>query len=129
MNIPTELKYTKEHEWVRLEDDDVVTVGITEFAQEALGDIVYVEVPAIGDEIEAGAEFGVVESVKAVSDIYAPLAGEVVDVNLVLEDTPELINESPYDEGWLLKIKLANIADFEALLDAEGYREILAAES
>lgn len=128
MEIPTDLKFTKDHEWIRLENDGSVTVGITQFAQDALGDIVYVEVPAVGENIDSGAEFGVVESVKAVSDIYAPLSGEVVEVNLALEDTPELINESCYDEGWLLRIKPSDEAELDKLLDAEGYREILSAE-
>ena len=128
MEIPAELKFTKDHEWVRLDDDDIVTVGITHFAQEALGDIVYVEVPAVGLELESGGEFGVVESVKAVSDVYAPVAGVVAEVNLALEDNPELVNESPYDEGWILKMSVKDPAVLEDLLDAEGYRELLDSE-
>lgn len=128
MEIPSDLKFTKDHEWVRIEGDGVVAVGITHFAQDALGDIVYVEVPDVGDPVETGGEFGVVESVKAVSDIYAPVAGEVVEVNLALEDAPELVNESPYEDGWILKIKVSDDGELDSLLDAEDYRELLDSE-
>jgi glycine cleavage system H protein len=106
MEFPEELKYTEEHEWVMVEDD-VVTVGITDFAQDQLGDVVFVELPAVGTMVELGKPFGVVESVKAVSDVYAPVSGEVVEINEELPDAPETINTSPYDDGWMLKIKLS----------------------
>ncbi len=128
MEIPSDLKFTKDHEWVRIEGGGVVAVGITHFAQDALGDIVYVEVPDVGDPVETGGEFGVVESVKAVSDVYAPVAGEVVEVNLALEDAPELVNESPYEDGWILKIKMSDEGELDNLMDAEDYRELLDSE-
>lgn len=123
MNLPEGLLYTEEHEWVRAEDG-VYAVGITHFAQEALGDIVYVELPEEGESFGKGDEFGVVESVKAVSDIYMPLAGEIVEVNLELEDTPELINEAPYD-AWIVKIKVADASQVEELFDTESYKVFL----
>ena len=125
LNIPDGLKFTKEHEWVKVLEDDLVLVGITSFAQEALGDIVYVEVPAVGDELESGAEFGVVESVKAVSDLYAPLTGEVVEVNEKLDDEPDLVNSSPYEQGWILKLRMSDATQLSDLLDQDGYREVL----
>lgn len=121
MNCPDHLKYTEEHEWILIEDD-VVTIGITDFAQEQLGDVVFVELPEIGDSLESGKPFGVVESVKAVSDVYAPLSGEVVEVNTDLPDEPELINRSPYDDGWMVKIRLADPTELDDLMDAEDYR-------
>lgn len=123
MNLPEGLLYTEEHEWVRAEDG-VYAVGITHFAQEALGDIVYVELPEEGESFGKGDEFGVVESVKAVSDIYMPLAGEIVEVNLELEDTPELINEAPYD-AWIVKIKVEDASQVENLFDTESYKVFL----
>ena len=122
MEFPEELKYTEEHEWVLVEDD-VITVGITDFAQDSLGDVVFVELPEVGARVEAGKAFGVVESVKAVSDIYAPVTGEVVEVNEELPDTPEILNTSPYEDGWMIKIKLSDPSELEDLLDADGYRE------
>lgn len=121
MEFPEELKYTEEHEWVLLEDD-VVTVGITDFAQDALGDVVFVELPEVGSVLEVGKPFGVVESVKAVSDVYAPVSGEVVEVNEELPDTPEIINTSPYEDAWMVKIKVANPSEVDDLLDSEAYR-------
>jgi glycine cleavage system H protein len=121
MEFPEELKYTEEHEWVLLEDD-VVTVGITDFAQDALGDVVFVELPEVGSVLEVGKPFGVVESVKAVSDVYAPVSGEVVEVNEELPDTPEIINTSPYEDAWMVKIKVANPSEIDDLLDSEAYR-------
>ena len=121
MEFPEELKYTEEHEWVLIEED-VVTVGITDFAQDALGDVVFVELPEVGYQAEAGKTFGVVESVKAVSDIYSPVTGEVVEVNDELPDTPELVNSSPYEDAWMLKIKVDDIAELDGLLDAEAYQ-------
>lgn len=124
MDFPEELKYTEEHEWVLVEND-VVTVGITNFAQDQLGDIVFVELPEVGDMLEAGKTFGVVESVKAVSDVYAPVAGEVVAVNETLPDEPEALNNSPYDEGWLIKIKLTDPAVLDGLMNVTAYKEFV----
>lgn len=126
MNIPQELCYTKEHEWARMEDD-LCVVGITDFAQGELGDIVYVELPQPGTHVDIMGEFGVVESVKTASDLYSPLAGEIVEINDALEDSPELVNDSPYAEGWMIKIRPTNLdADWATLLDAAGYAEVLA---
>ncbi len=124
MDFPEELKYTEEHEWVLVEED-IVTIGITDFAQEQLGDVVFVELPEAGDEVEAGKTFGVVESVKAVSDIYAPVSGEVVEVNDELPEEPETINSSPYDDGWLIKIKLSDPSELDELMDADAYQEFI----
>lgn len=121
-NVPSELKYVASHEWLRLEDDGTVTVGITDHAQEALGDIVYVELPDVGDTVAVDDEVAVVESVKAASDVYAPLTGEVVAINESLEDDPEVINTDPYGEGWMYRIKPDNADDFESLLSAEEYQ-------
>ena len=126
MNIPDELCYTKEHEWARMEGD-LCVVGITDYAQGELGDIVYVELPQPGTQVEIMGEFGVVESVKTASDLYSPIAGEIVEVNEGLADNPELVNDSPYDEGWMLKIRPSNLdEEWATLLDAAGYREVLA---
>ena len=125
MAVPEELQYTKTHEWVRREDD-VATVGITEHAQDELGDVVFVELPEQGATLEAGDSFGAVESVKAVSDLYAPVGGEVVEVNGTLEDSPEKINEDPYGEGWILKLRTSGEAD---LLSAADYEKLLEEES
>ncbi len=124
MDFPEELKYTEDHEWVLVEND-VVTVGITNFAQDQLGDIVFVELPEVGDMLEEGKTFGVVESVKAVSDVYAPVAGEVVEVNEVLPDEPEALNNSPYDAGWMIKIKLADAAVLDGLMNVTAYKEFV----
>ncbi len=123
-DIPSELLYTKSHEWVRDEGDGSVTIGITDHAQELLGDLVFVELPNVGDEVEAGADCAVVESVKAASDVYSPLPGEIVAVNEALAEAPEAINESPYAEGWLFRLKLAEQADLGVLLDADAYRAL-----
>lgn len=128
MDYPEDLKYTEEHEWVLVEDD-VVTVGITDFAQDALGDVVFVELPDDGSAAEAGKSFGVVESVKAVSDIYAPVTGEVVEVNEELPDTPELVNTSPYEDGWMVKIKLADTSELDGLLNADAYKAFVEEEN
>ncbi len=120
-NIPSELKYTKSHEWVSDNENGTVTVGITDHAQELLGDLVFVELPEVGKELEAEEACAVVESVKAASDIYAPVAGEIVEVNEALEDEPELINSDPYGEGWLFKMKLADANSLESLLSADDY--------
>ena len=126
-NLPNELKYASSHEWARVEGD-IVVVGITDHAQDALGDVVYVELPEIGDTINAGDEAGVVESVKAASDIYAPVTGEVVAINEDLEDAPETINGDPYNDGWFFKLKLSALAELDDLLDADGYSAALADE-
>ncbi len=123
-NIPEELNYTPDHEWIRI-DGKKGEVGITEHAQKELGDIVYVELPVLDDEIEAGDEFGTIESVKAVSPLYMPLSGKVVEVNSELRDHPELVNDDCYDEGWIVRIEITNTDQQDALLDAEGYQAIL----
>ncbi len=124
MSIPADLKYTKDHEWLKLLDGGEAIVGITEFAQNSLGDITFVEVPEVGDSFSAGESFGVVESVKAASDLYMPVDGEVVEVNEALEDSPESVNSSPYEDGWILKIKISDPASLDELLDAAAYEEI-----
>jgi glycine cleavage system H protein len=126
--LPKELKYAPSHEWVRVEGD-IATVGITDFAQNALGDVVYVELPEVGDELHSNDEAGVVESVKAASDIYTPLTGTVVAINEELEDAPEMINRNPYHDGWFFKIRIADAEELEALLDAEEYSASLEEES
>lgn len=126
---PVELKYVKSHEWVRQEDDGSLTVGITDHAQALLGDLVFVELPQVGRSFTAGQECAVVESVKAASDVYSPVSGEVVAVNDALADTPELINQSPYGDGWLLRLRPSDSAELEALLDAEAYAAQMAEES
>lgn len=125
MSIPTNLRYSKEHEWV-LQEDGTVRIGITEFAQSELGDIVFVELPSVGDELTIDQPFGSVESVKTVSELYAPLSGEVVEVNEELEDSPELVNESPYEKAWMVVVKPSDAAQLEALLTAEQYEEVIA---
>ena len=124
--IPSELKYASSHEWVRLEEDGSVTVGITDHAQEALGDVVFVELPQEGDTLAAGDEAGVVESVKAASDIYAPVGGEVIAANSALEDEPETVNSDPYNDGWFYKLKPSDPAEIEKLLSASDYQQHLA---
>ena len=126
-NTPTDLKYATSHEWARLEGD-IITVGITDHAQEALGDLVFVELPEVGDSVNAGDEAGVVESVKAASDIYAPVSGEVVEINPALEDTPELINSDPYGEGWMYKIKVSDLAELDDMMSADEYDAQVSAE-
>lgn len=121
-NVPSELKYVASHEWLRMEDDGTLTIGITDHAQEALGDIVYVELPEVGDTVAVDDEVAVVESVKAASDVYAPITGEVVAINEALEDDPEIINTDPYGEGWMYRIKPDNLDDYESLLSAEEYQ-------
>lgn len=124
MDFPDELKYTEEHEWIAIEAD-IATIGISDFAQSQLGDVVFVELPEVGDELEAGKPFGVVESVKAVSDIYSPLSGEVVEINEELPDAPETLNTSPYEDGWLIRIRLSNPQELDDLLDAAAYQELI----
>jgi len=120
-DLPVELKYARSHEWARLDSDGTVLIGITDHAQEALGDVVYVELPEIGAEIDAGAEIAVVESVKAASDIYSPVSGKVVEVNQALEDEPEAVNRSPYADGWLFRIKLSNPDELDDMMDVDSY--------
>ena len=120
-NIPSELKYAASHEWIRNEGDGTVTVGITEHAQDLLGDMVFVELPDVDDEVSTGDDICVAESVKAASDIYAPVTGTVVAVNEDLEDAPELVNSDAFGDGWLFKIKLSDAGELDDLLDAEGY--------
>lgn len=122
MNFPAELRYTKEHEWVKLEGD-IATVGITDFAQSELGDIVYVEIETAGQTLAQDEIFGSVEAVKTVSDLFLPIAGEILEVNEALVNAPELVNSDPFGEGWMIKMKVANIADVEALMDADTYKE------
>ena len=127
-NVPNELKYTKTHEWVRTENDGSITIGITDHAQELLGDMVYVELPEVGDSVATGDETGVVESVKAASDIYAPLSGEILEVNEELADTPENVNSEPYESGWLYKMSVENESDLDGMLTADEYAELIADE-
>ena len=125
MNFPEELKYTKDHEWVKIEGD-IATIGITEFAQKELGDIVYVEVETIGETIQAGEVFGSVEAVKTVSDLFMPISGEILEFNSELESSPEMVNESPYESGWMVKVKISD-ESLEDLLDASEYAELVGA--
>ncbi len=126
-NVPSELKYVASHEWLRKEEDGTITIGITEHAQDLLGDIVFVELPEVGDEVSADDEVAVVESVKAASDVYAPIAGEIVAINENLEDEPEVINSDPYGDGWFFRIKPKNDDDYDSqfILTADEYKEEL----
>lgn len=124
-NIPADLKYAKSHEWLKLAADGTALVGITDYAQNSLGDITFVQLPKVGATLKAGETFGVVESVKAASDVYAPAAGTVVEVNSSLDANPEKVNASPYTDGWMLKLKLADPASAAALLDAAGYATVI----
>lgn len=124
-NIPAHLKYTAEHEWLITAEDGTATIGITHHAQAALGDITFVELPGVGDSFSAGDTFGVVESVKAASDLYLPVTGEVIAVNSALEDAPETLNADPYGEGWIVKIKLSDPSQLDTLLDADAYQQTL----
>ena len=124
MNVPEDLRYSSDHEWVG-RDGDVVRIGITDYAQDALGDVVFVQVPDVGAEVAAGESFGEVESTKSVSDVYAPVSGTVVEVNDALADSPQALNDDPYGEGWICTIRMADAAQYEALLDAAGYRALI----
>ncbi|WP_024329914.1 glycine cleavage system protein GcvH [Thioalkalivibrio sp. ALR17-21] len=126
---PKDLKYTRSHEWVRTEDDGTVTIGITDHAQELLGDLVFVEAPEAGSSLEAGTACATVESVKAASDIYAPIGGEVTETNAELEDSPEKVNESPFEDGWLFRMKPADAGELDGLMDADAYAAHVEAES
>lgn len=125
MNIPKELKYTKDHEWIKIEGD-VATIGITDFAQSELGDIVYVEIETEGEELDAEEVFGTVEAVKTVSDLFMPLSGEVTEVNAELEDNPAVVNEDPYGKGWMIKIKISDSSHVNELLSADDYASVVA---
>ena len=124
MAVPSELKYSKDHEWVKIEDN-TATIGITEYAQNELGDIVFVELPEVDDEINEGDTFGSVESVKTVSELYAPLSGKVLEANEELEDSPEFVNESPYEKAWMVKIEVTDESQLDGLLSAEQYSEMI----
>ncbi len=124
LNLPEDIRYAKDHEWAR-QEGDTFTIGIDDYAQDQLGDIVYVELPEVGATFEQGDEFGTVESVKAVSELYMPLGGEVVAVNQELEDAPELVNSDPYGQGWMIRIKAGDPAQFEAMMDKNAYLEML----
>jgi glycine cleavage system H protein len=126
MNIPSELKYTKDHEWIKVEGD-ILTVGITDFAQGELGDIVYVEVETVDETLEADEVFGTVEAVKTVSDLFLPVSGEIIEFNETLEDEPEKVNSDPYGEGWMVKIKMSDKSQLDDLLDADTYKAIIGA--
>lgn len=125
MNFPAELRYTKDHEWIRMDGSDRAFVGITDFAQRELGDIVYVEVETIGKQLGAGSVFGTVEAVKTVSDLYLPVSGTVEELNPALANAPELVNNDPYGQGWMVKIKIANAADVNTLMDAKAYEQMV----
>lgn len=125
MNFPAELRYTKDHEWIRMDGSDRAFVGITDFAQRELGDIVYVEVETIGKQLGAGSVFGTVEAVKTVSDLYLPVSGTVEELNPALANAPELVNNDPYGQGWMVKIKIANAADINTLMDARAYEQMV----
>jgi glycine cleavage system H protein len=127
MEFPEELKYTEEHEWVLVEGD-LAVIGITDFAQDALGDVVFVELPAVGTEVTTGKAFGVVESVKAVSDVYAPVSGTVAEINEELPDAPEILNTSPYGDGWMIKIRMSDPGELDRLMDVAAYQAHLAEE-
>ena len=124
MNVPSDLRYTADHEWVKI-DGDIATVGITDFAQVELGDIVFVEVETEGEELEAEEVFGTIEAVKTVSDLFLPLAGKVIEFNEALNDDPALINSDPFGDGWVIKLKMSNVADLESLMDAEAYKNAI----
>jgi len=119
--IPDNLLFTEEHEWLRLLDDGTALIGVSDFAQEQLGEVVYVEMPEVGSKIVAGDEFGSIESVKASSELYSPISGEVLEVNETLQDSPENVNQSPYDDGWMVKVKLEDMGETHGLMDSEGY--------
>ncbi len=128
MDFPDDLKYTKEHEWCRIQGPRAI-IGITDHAQDQLGDIVYVELPEVGDQVKKGEAFGVVESTKAVSELFSPVTGKVVEVNDPLSDAPETINEDPYEEGWMIQVEVADASELASLLDAAGYKKFLQEES
>jgi glycine cleavage system H protein len=124
-DLPQELRYLETHEWVRNEGDGIATIGITDHAQESLGDVVFIELPEVGRMLSAGEESAVVESVKAASDIYAPVSGEVIAINEVLEDEPETVNNSPYADGWFYKVRMSDPSELDELMDADGYQDVV----
>ena len=124
MNIPSDLFYSNDHEWVKL-DEDIATIGITDFAQQELGDIVYIEIETVGDNLQKEQVFGTIEAVKTVSDLFMPISGEVLEFNTALEDTPETVNNEPYDSGWIIKIKIDNPSQLKHLLSAEQYKQLI----
>ena len=124
MNIPQELKYTKDHEWIKV-DGNVVTIGITDFAQKELGDIVYVEIESDGEELEQGDVFGTVEAVKTVSDLFMPISGKVIEINENLESEPEIVNSDPYEKGWMIKVEIADATGLDAMLSADDYKSLI----
>ncbi len=126
MNIPEDLKYTEEHEWIKM-DGDVATIGVTDFAQGELGDIVYLEIETVGETLDGGEVFGTVEAVKTVSDLFMPMAGEVLEMNEGLDTDPEAVNRDPYGEGWMVKIKVSDVSAVDGLLSADAYKEIVGA--
>mgnify|MGYP006193385337 CR=1 FL=1 len=125
MNFPADLRYTSEHEWIKMIDDSTALVGITDFAQGELGDIVYVEIETQGEDVEENGIFGTIEAVKTVSDLFSPVAGKVIEVNPALENSPELVNNDPYGEGWLIKLEVTNPSDLDNLLDVDAYKAII----
>ena len=125
INVPDDLYYTREHEWAFIEDDNIAVVGITDYAQDQLEDIVYLELPEVGIQVNANEPFGTIEAVKAVEDLFAPVSGEVVEVNHTLEDKPELCNQDPYNEGWIVKIKFSDKSEFDNLISAKEYRTLI----
>jgi glycine cleavage system H protein len=124
MNIPENLKYTKDHEWVKL-DSDIATVGITDFAQGELGDIVFVEIETVGETLEKEETFGTIEAVKTVSDLFMPMSGEIIEKNEGLDDAPEAVNKDPYNTGWMIKVKISDPSEFDELIDAAAYKELI----
>jgi glycine cleavage system H protein len=124
MNFPENLKYTSEHEWIRL-DGEIAYVGITDFAQDQLGDIVFVDIPSVGETLASGEVFGTIEVVKTISDLFLPVSGEIIEINASLEDNPELVNSDPYGEGWIVKVKLSDLTELDSLLDASAYRKLI----
>ena len=127
MNVPEDLKYTKDHEWVRI-DGDIATIGITDFAQGELGDIVYVEIETLNQALEAETVFGSVEAVKTVSDLFMPISGKIIEINEAIEDSPETVNEDPYGDGWMVRIQYSDMLQLEGLIDAKAYKAIIAGE-
>jgi glycine cleavage system H protein len=128
MEIPNNYYFTDEHEWARENDDGTISIGITDHAQDLLGDVVYIELPLDGDTVEQGADFGIIESVKTASDIYAPVSGTVVEINDELHDAPELVNESPHDEGWMIRVEPDDLSELENLMDASSYESFVGEE-
>ena len=124
MEIKSELKYTKDHEWIQIEGNDAI-IGITDYAQSELGDIVFVEIETIGDDLKKEESFGSVEAVKTVSDLFAPLSGKIIEINEALEDNPELVNNDPYGEGWIIKMEIKDLSETEDLLDADSYKDLI----